>query len=197
MSDAGETSARRRSLLVCLAVVLAYVVVGAVAGVIWEWVWSPPQQVVSDHHLFYTDYDSLRRVFNGTGLYAVVGGLASAVMAVVACLLAKRTELLMLAAVIVGSLLAAYTMHAVGVALGPDDPAKVAAVAANGTIVSAQLEVAGKTPYLVWPLVSLFVLSLVFFAWPDRSADRPEAPDGAPAGDGTLEGAPAEDAPGR
>ena len=65
-----------------------------------------------------------------------------------------------------GSLAAAYTMHAVGVALGPPDPAQLAATAADGTHMSAQLVVNGKTPYLVWPMVSLFVLSLVFFAWP-------------------------------
>ena len=66
-------------------------------------------------------------------------------------------------------------MHAVGVALGPADPAKLAAVAADGTRVSGQLQVNGKTPYLVWPMVSLFVLSLVFFAAPGARSRRGRA----------------------
>jgi hypothetical protein len=166
MTDDVESAARRRSVLLAVGVVLAYVVVGAVAGVVWEWLWSPPTQVVQKHQLFYSDYGSLRRVFTGTGLYTLVSAVASAVVALVAGLLTRRNELLILAAVVLGSLAAAFTMHAVGVALGPPDPTKLAATSANGTQVSAQLVVNGKTPYVVWPMVSLFVLALVFFASP-------------------------------
>ena len=150
--------------------VVSYVVVGVVAGVIWEWLWTPPTQVVQQHQLFYTDYGSLRRVFTGTGLYALVGAVASALVAATVGFLTRRHELLALAAVIVGSLLAAYTMHMVGVALGPPDAAAIAKTAADGTHVSAALVVNGKSPYLVWPMVSLFVLALVFFAWPGAGA---------------------------
>ena len=165
----------RSSVLFAVAVVAAYVVVGAVAGVVWEWVWSPPTQVVEQHQLFYTDYGSLRQVFTGTGLYVVVSVVASALTALAAGLLTRRNELLVLAAVTLGSLAAAYTMHAVGVALGPPDPARLAKTAADGTHMSAQLVVNGKTPYLVWPMVSLFVLSLVFFALPGVRAGRRRA----------------------
>ncbi len=184
MSDETGSRELRGSVLLAVAVVLTYVVVGALAGVVWQWLWSPPTQVVQQHQLYYTDYASLRRVFSGTGLYALVAAVASAVLALAAGFLTRRRELLTLAAVVVGSLLAAYTMHAVGVALGPADPATIAKVAADGTRVSGQLEVHGKTPYLVWPMVSLFVLSLVFFAAPgartgrgraDRSSDAAEA----------------------
>jgi hypothetical protein len=166
MSDEDASRELRRSILLTIAVVLTYVVVGALAGVVWERLWSPPTQVVQQHQLYYTDYASLRRVFSGTGLYALVSAVASALVALAAALLTRRRELLTLGAVIVGSLAAAYTMHAVGVSLGPADPEKLAAVTADGTRVSGQLVVNGKTPYLVWPMVSLFVLSLVFFAAP-------------------------------
>ena len=184
MSGEDASQELRRSVLLAIAVVLTYVLVGALAGVVWEWLWSPPTQVVQQHQLYYTDYASLRRVFTGTGLYALVSAVASALVALAAGFLTRRRELLTLAAVVVGSLAAAYTMHAVGVALGPSDPAKLAAVAADGTRVSGQLEVNGKSPYLVWPMVSLFVLSLVFFAAPgvrsshgrvDTSAEPAEA----------------------
>ena len=168
-----ESALLRRSVLLAVGVVLAYVVVGALAGVVWEWLWSPPTQVVQKHELFYTDYGSLRRVFTGTGLYTLVSAVASALVALVAGLLTRRHELLTLGAVVVGSLAAAFTMHAVGVALGPPDPATIAATAADGTKISAQLVVNGRTPYAVWPLISLFVLSLVLFAAPGtRSANR-------------------------
>jgi hypothetical protein len=162
----------RRSLLFALAVVIGYVVVGVVAGVIWEWLWTPPTQVVQQHQLFYTDYGSLRQVFTGTGLYALVGAVASALVAATVGFLTRRHELLVLAAVTLGSLLAAWAMHAVGVALGPPDAATIAKTAADGTHVSAELVVNGKSPYLVWPMVSLFVLALVFFAWPGGRGGR-------------------------
>jgi hypothetical protein len=172
MSDEDASRELRGSVLLAIAIVLSYVVVGALAGVVWEWLWSPPTQVVQQHQLYYTDYASLRRVFSGTGLYALVSAVASAVLALAAGFLTRRRELLTLAAVIVGSLLAAYAMHAVGVALGPADPAKLAAAAADGTRLSGQLQVNGRTPYLVWPMVSLFVLSLVFFAAPGGRSSR-------------------------
>ncbi len=172
MSEEDASQDLRRSILLTIAVVLAYVVVGALAGVVWERLWSPPTQVVQQHRLYYTDYASLRRVFSGTGLYALVSAVASALVALGAALLTRRRELLTLGAVIVGSLAAAYTMHEVGVALGPADPAKLAAVAADGTRLAGRLEVNGKTPYLVWPMVSLFVLSLVFFAAPAARTRR-------------------------
>jgi hypothetical protein len=176
MSADASSGRLRGSILFAVAVVAAYVVVGAVAGVVWEWVWSPPTQVVQQHQLFYVDYGSLRQVFTGTGLYVVVSVVASALMALTAGLLTRRHELLVLAAVTLGSLVAAYTMHAVGVALGPPDAAKLAKTAADGTHMSAQLVVNGKTPYLVWPMVSLFVVSLVFFAMPGvRSRHRADA----------------------
>jgi hypothetical protein len=151
---------------------LAYVVLGAVAGAVWEWVWTPPQQVVRDHQVFYSSYESLRRVFTGTGLYVVVGGVAAALISFVVCLLTRGRELVTLATVLVGSCVAAALMRYVGGRLGPDDPLSVAKP--TGTeVLPGQLDVHGFTPYLIWPMVSLLVLSLVFFAWPGRRDDFP------------------------
>lgn len=153
---------------------LAYVVLGAVAGALWEWVWTPPDQVVRDQQVFYTSYESLRRVFTGTGLYVVVGAVAAALMSFAVCLLARGRELVALATVVVGSCAAAAVMRLVGGLLGPDDPLSVAK--SSGTqVVPGQLVVNGFTPYLVWPMVSLLVLAVVFFAWPSASAGL--APD--------------------
>ena len=94
-----------------VAIVLAYALVGVVAGFVWEALWRPPAQVVSNHSVFYTSYESLRRVFAGTvGLYTLVGAIGSLVTALTVCLLTRRRELLTLLAVVLGSSLAAWLM---------------------------------------------------------------------------------------
>ncbi|HEY3531275.1 MAG TPA: hypothetical protein VGK78_19185 [Nocardioides sp.] len=168
-----------------LLILLTYAVLGAVAGVVWQWVWTPPGQVIDHHQVLYDSYASLRRVFTGTGLYALVAAVTSALVALAVTLLTRGRELLVLALVVVGSALAAALMWRVGTLLGPADPAAVAAHTAGRASVPGQLQVSGKSPYLAWPMTSLFVLALVYFALPGSFAhhrgddtgasDRPEA----------------------
>jgi hypothetical protein len=177
-----------------VVVLLAYVVAGAVAGAVWEWIWTPPGQIVAQHQVFYDSYSSLRRMFSGTGLYVVVGGVASALVALVVALLARGRELLTLALVILGSAIAAALMLKVGTSLGPVDPATIAEHTVKRTPVPAQLTVQGKSvlgvksPYLIWPAVSLLVLALVFFAWP--SSHLPHMRDETHPGDPREAGVP-------
>jgi hypothetical protein len=152
--------------LLVLEILLAYAVVGVVAGVVWEGIWAPPDQVVQRHHVYPADYQALRRIFTGTGLYVLVATAASALTALVITLLTRRRELVVLLAVALGSSVAAAVMRDVGISRGPVDPTTLAASAANGTHLPGALHVTGFSPYLVWPMVSLLVLSLVFFAWP-------------------------------
>jgi hypothetical protein len=152
-----------------LVVLLAYAVLGAVAGVVWEWVWTPPGQIVQKHQVFFDSYASLRRVFTGTGLYVLVAGVTSALLALAVSILTRGRELLVLALVIVGSALAAALMWRVGTLLGPADPASITAHTNGRHAVPGELTVAGKSPYLIWPFVSLIVLSAVYFAWPGRA----------------------------
>ncbi len=165
-----------RPALFAVAVLVGYAVMGVLAGVVWQWLYTPPTQIVHAHQLYYADHPSLRRVFSGTGLYAVVGAVASALTALVVTLLARRRELLTLVLVLVGSSLAAVLMRQVGIALGPGNPATAAAHAADGTRLQGQLAVSGSSPYLVWPMLSLFVTALVFFSWPGPA--RSEVPAG-------------------
>jgi hypothetical protein len=169
--ETGSTSTHRSEHDVpwrfALLVLAGYVVAGAVCGVLWEWIWTPPTQFVQQHQVFYLDYSSLRRVFNGTGLYVLISALASAAVAAVVCLLTRRHELVTLALVIVGSVAAALVMREVGYSLGPPDPLAAARHAADGTRLQGQLQVAGTTPLLVWPTASLVVTAIVFFVVPD------------------------------
>lgn len=175
------TGGRRRGAPVrfVLLALVAYAVVGVVAGIVWEWIWTPPDQIVRNGQVFYTSYESLRRVFTGTGLYVLVGGVAAALTSLVVCLLTRGRELVTLATVLVGSCVAAAAMRFVGPMLGPDDPLSVAKP--KGTeVVPGQLTVNGFSPYLVWPMVSLFVLALVFFALPTPRPSYPHDESPAP-----------------
>lgn len=168
-------------LLFAAGVLGAYAVTGVVAGVVWEAVWTPPSQVVQQHHVFYADYASLRRVFSGTGLYVIVGGIASALVTLAVVLLARGRELVALASVLVGSLLAADLMRRVGISRGPTDPTALAHHLPDGTKLPGNLVVSGQSPLLVWPIVGLVVLALVFFSWsrppePKHARTSPEDP---------------------
>lgn len=166
-------------------VLVAYAVLGAAAGFVWERLWTPPGQVIVQHHLLYDSYASLRQVFAGTGLYVLVGAVASALLALGVTVLVRGRELLVLVTVVVGSAIGAALMWRVGTLLGPDDPAGLVARTAGRATVQGNLTVAGKSPFLVWPMTSLFVLALIYFAWPTsfgphdgpdtRLADHPEA----------------------
>jgi hypothetical protein len=149
-----------------IGVLAAYLVMAVVCGVLWEWVWSPPAQYVVQHQVYYVDYASLRRVFDGTGLYVLFSAFASALVALVVCVMTRRHELVTVALVIGGSVLAAVVMREVGYALGPPDPLIAAAHAKDGTQLQGQLQLSGLTPLLVWPMTSLFMVALTFFAWP-------------------------------
>jgi hypothetical protein len=177
-------------LRTALAILLAYAVLGAVAGVVWETVWTPPGQIIVHHHVLFDSYESLRRVFSGTGLYALVAAVTSALVALVVSLMTRGRELLVLLLVVIGSALAAAVMWRVGTLLGPDDAASIAAHTTGRRSVPGALTVSGKSPYAVWPMASLFVLALVFFARPSpySSHDGPEPwvtdhrePDSPPA----------------
>jgi hypothetical protein len=165
-------SSRTGALRTALLVLLAYAVLGVVAGVAWEWLWTPPGQVIVRHQVLFDSYASLRRVFTGTGLYVVVGAVTSALVAVVVAALTRGRELLVLAVVVVGSVIAAALMWRVGTMLGPADPATVAAHTTGRATVQGDLRVAGRTPYLIWPMTSLFVLAVVFFSWPSSTSNR-------------------------
>jgi hypothetical protein len=180
MSPAAPRASLVRPLLLVVLVLVAYALVGVVSGIVWERVWTPPAEIVQQHNPYYLDYGSLRRVFTGTGLYVLVGGAASAVVALGVSLLTRRRELFTLLAVVLGSTIAALLMWKVGVRVGPADPKAAAATAADGTRLSGNLAVSGRSPFLIWPMTSLFVLALVFFAWPGANSVDPEPPPADP-----------------
>jgi hypothetical protein len=161
-------------------VVAALAAVGALAGVVWEWVWTPTVGVVTDHRWTAGDAIGLQHEFSGTGWYVVVGTVAGLLAGVAIGLLADRAPLVTLAAVVVGSVLGAWLMLVVGTSLGPPDPTALARTADDGTRLPMQLSVSGHSPWTALPVGALLGLLLVFVGLSSRvgsaspRGDRPE-----------------------
>jgi hypothetical protein len=168
-------------------VVTALAAVGAIAGIVWQWAWTPTVGVVVDHRWTAGDAIGLQHEFSGTGWYALVATVAGLLAGLAIALLVDRTPLLTLVAVVVGSALGAWVMLLVGTALGPPDPDTVARTADDGTRVPIALTVSGYSPFIALPAGALLGLCVVFIGLsprqrPEPQADTlPEAPADAPA----------------
>ncbi|MEP9365536.1 hypothetical protein ABLE68_21390 [Nocardioides sp. CN2-186] len=152
-----------RGAVVQAAIIEAvFCVVGVLAGVVWQWLWTPAMGGVLDHKWAPADAIALSEQFSSTGWYVVVGAVAGLVTGAVVALFLDRAPLLTLAAVLVGSALAAWLMYLVGTALGPADPTVLAKTAADGAMIPEQLTVPGKSPYIAIPVGALIGVALVF-----------------------------------
>ncbi len=156
---------RRGVLPVVRQAVLALVVLavsGVLAGVVWEKLWDAPSGTVVKHQ-WLQDEVGLRGAFSGTGLYVLVAVVAGLVVGCAVALLLDRSELVTLACVAAGSVLAGWLMLRVGVSLGPDDPRLLAEAAKDGTVLPGRLTVTGWSPLVAFPSGALVGLVVVFF----------------------------------
>jgi len=151
-----------------LLVVTVFAVAGVLAGVLWEWIWTPTDGVVIDHELL-LDGDGLRSDFSGTALYVMVAAFTGLLVSVVVCVLSDRYELVTLLGIALGSVLAAWLMLRVGHALGPPDPAPLARAAEDYTRIPDELHVAGTSPYTAFPGGAMVGLIVVFIGLSRRS----------------------------
>ena len=154
---------RLRPALVQLALaVLVLAVAGVLAGVVWEWVWTAPNGVVVDHKWVAQDESNLRGQFSGTGWYVIVASVAGLVGGALVALFVDRLPLITLLGVVVGSVLGAWLMFRVGVALGPPDPTPLALTAKEGAHLPARLDVSRVSPLFALPAGALVSVALVF-----------------------------------
>jgi hypothetical protein len=173
-------------LAAALTAVVVLVVVGALAGVVWWWVWTPPTGVVLDER-WVLDAQGLARDFDGTAWYVVVASVAGLVGGLVVTWRTRSEEVTVLAAVVVGAVLAGWVMYQVGHALGPADPQVLAQGRADLTALPGDLRVAGADPdpspvgrgasvFLAFPAGALSAAAAVFLMTERRgraSAVRP------------------------
>jgi hypothetical protein len=158
------------ALIQAAIAIVAFAVVGALAGVVWEWLWTPPNGVVVDHQ-WYVGLAALREEFSGTGLYVVVASVAGLVTGSLCGLFLDRAELVTLAAVVVGAALAGWVMVLVGHALGPPDPQELAETARDRTPLPGDLRVTGNSAYIAFPAGAVLGLGPVLLVLARRDSD--------------------------
>jgi hypothetical protein len=147
------------------------VLAGALAGVVWVWLWTPPTGVVVDHR-WVQDESGLRGDFSATGSYVAVAAVTGLLVAVLLGVLFDRAEVVTLLAVLAGSVLAGWVMYRVGVALSPADPRSLADSAEEGARLPGRLMVDGSSPFRAFPGGAMLGLVIVYFGLPRRHANR-------------------------
>lgn len=170
----------RRSLLLPMlrqaaVILLVFAVAGVLCGFIWTAVWSPESGEVVKHVWYPFSWDrAMPTDFAGTGWYVMISIVAGLILGALLSWLQDRSELLTLAAVVVGGLLAAYLMRVVGLHRGPGDPQKIAKTAVDGTKLPTELRLASWWLLMVFPGAALASLSVVFLTVAKRGsrADR-------------------------
>ncbi len=143
-----------RRVLAPLVAVATLVAAGAIGGLLWEWLWTAPSGTAVQGSWFLDD-KGLPDDFAATGLYVLLSVGLSVPVGLVFGVLAGRREVVVLAALLAGSLLAAWVMLRVGHLLGPPDPAALAKDAADYTKIPGDLHVTGRSAYLGWPAGAL------------------------------------------
>lgn len=153
------------------AVVALCAAVGAGCGWLWFTIWDPPVGVVFEG-MWYLDEQGLRDEFTATGWFVVVGAVAGLLLGLLCALALSRSELVTLGALLVGVALATYLMWQVGLLLGPDDPRELARAASDGDRLPGQIEVSGRSPFLVLPGTALAALAITYATVPRRIRSR-------------------------
>ncbi|MGZ5400101.1 MAG: hypothetical protein ACXWDM_08805 [Nocardioides sp.] len=142
-------------------VVVGAGLLGAACGALWELWWTPPTGVVLDHG-WYPDLEGVRQLFTGTALYTLIALAGGVLLGAVCGWFFDRAELVTMAAVAAGSVLAAWLMFLVGTALAPPDPAAAAATAEDLTELPGTLEVEGVGAFVAFPSGALTGIAVVF-----------------------------------
>lgn len=183
-SGDAPTSRRRlvRQVIEVVVVLVVFAGVGLAAGWLWEHWWHPTTGAVIDGKWYagtrvegdylVSDFPGLRGYFDATASFLLIGVVAGLVLGTLSALLARRSELVMLTVVAVGSVLACFLAYRLGVHLGPPDPDPIAATAKNGTVLPAGLSLKGKSPFIGWTLGALLGLGFTYFLTSGVSESR-------------------------
>ena len=154
----GGAATARRAVLARLAVVVAvFLVAGAAAGVLWEWLWHAPVGL-SYHGEWFLEPAGPDFSFDGVALFVLIAFPLGLVLAVLAGIRHDH-EVATVLTVLVAAGLAGVVMYAVGSSLGPSDPQALAAGKPDYTPISADLGLTApdrdRVPYHSTALVAL------------------------------------------
>ncbi|MFI2707368.1 hypothetical protein ACH5WX_07470, partial [Nocardioides sp. CER28] len=139
----------RGSLLWAGAIVVAFLLAGVVGGLVWHSLVDIPRGVVVGHRWYPDPWDTGEQAsFAATGWYVVAAAVAGVVIGLLAAWFSRAPEVVTLAAVVIGSLLAAWLMLVVGLHGAPADPQTAAAHAADGTRLTGTISRPGAAAFI-------------------------------------------------
>lgn len=113
--DAQPSALRRVASVLVLGVVL-----GALGGVAWELLWTPPTGAAYQGR-WMPDGAGARMLVDATGWFVVVGAVYGLLYGTVVARVLRGREVLTMLTLLVGALLAAWVTQQVGQWLGPPD----------------------------------------------------------------------------
>jgi hypothetical protein len=153
----------RPALLWAGGILAVFAVAGVACGLVWRSRLTAPDGVVVGGRWYPDPWDRGEQLsFASTGWYVVIAVLAGVVLGLLAVWLSRAPELVTLAAVLAGSLLAAWLMLVVGLHGAAPDPQAAAAHAADGTRLAGTLSRPGRAALLVWPLAAVIPVGAAF-----------------------------------
>jgi hypothetical protein len=140
-----------------IVVLAAFLLAGAAAGVLWEWLWDAPPGLTYEGS-WYLEPAGPDVSFQGIALFVLIAfplGLALSLLAGIR----RGHEVATVVIVLVAAALAGLVMYAVGTSLGPADPQALAAGKPDYTPLPGDLGLTasddGVAPYRSTALVAL------------------------------------------
>jgi len=158
-----------RGVVWVVGIVATFAAAGAVCGLIWRARLHAPDGIVVGGQ-WYPDSEQ-ESSFASTGWYVVIAIAVGLVLGLAAAWLSRAPEVQTLAAVLVGSLLAAWLMRVVGLHGAPPDPASAAAHAADGTRLTGTISRPGVAAFVTWPLAAVLAIGTVFLLLGEHPSD--------------------------
>jgi uncharacterized membrane protein YeaQ/YmgE (transglycosylase-associated protein family) len=173
----GATPTARLVVTDVVVVLLAFLVAGTVAGLVWPEL-VDPVTVTRDKLGVVTRELALSEQFDNDGWYAVLAAAGGLVLGVVLTAWRRTNEVVTLVAVVAGACLAAWVSAQIGLWRGPADPNQVLAHAKSGATALDRVKVSATGAYFVWPIAAVVGALVVLWSPPGRRPGRPERSDG-------------------
>lgn len=161
MSETSPPASRNRAILLTLAI---FAIAGVVAGLVWPQLISHPRMMMTEQGPFPVSEGAAGQLFGMDGWYAVLGAGLGLVAGVIAFVWFRRHAAWTVAAIAVGSGIAAGLSLVVGTYAGSGEVILAwSPDAGAGTVLQAPTSIRAYGVLAVWPLAAL-VPALVL-AW--------------------------------
>ena len=167
LTDRASRPASRDAALV----VVAFVVAGAVAGLVWPHLVTPVTVTRTEDGIS-TGELALAHQFDNDGWYAVLARVVGFSLGAAMVAWRRSDVLVTVLACLLGAGLAAWSMAAVGHLTGPADPSTVLANARVGGTAAEEVQVAARAAYLVWPIAAAVGVLAVLLSPLSRLSDE-------------------------